>query len=104
MRRLLCVIPALMLLAACGGSSNPAGPSDTTIPPQPYTATDLRVGTGAEAVVGKAITVHYAVWLFSLTGADNKGTLVGTSVGGNPFGSPSVAPAPSPDSIVALSA
>ena len=86
MRRLMCVIPVLVLLVACGGDSNPAGPSNTPIPPQPYTATDLRVGTGAEAVVGKAITVHYAVWLFSLTGADNKGTLVGTSVGGNPFG------------------
>ena len=37
-------------------------------------------------MVGNVISVHYAVWLFSLTGADNKGTLVGTSVGGTPFG------------------
>src|SRR5688572_27565641 len=85
MRRLLCVLPVLMVLVACGGSSNPTSPTPTTIPPQPYTATDLRVGTGAEAVVGKAITVDYAVWLFSLTGVDNKGTLVGTSVGGTAF-------------------
>ena len=30
MRRLMCVIPVLVLLAACGGDSNPAGPSNTT--------------------------------------------------------------------------
>ena len=85
MRRLMCVLPVLVLLAACGGDSNPAAPSNTTIPPQPYSATDLRVGTGAEVVAGNVVSVHYAVWLFSLTGADNKGTLVGTSVGGAPF-------------------
>ena len=85
MRRLFYVLPVLVLLSACGGDSNPAGPGPTTIPPQPYTATDLVVGTGAEAVNGKVVTVDYAVWLFSLTGTDNKGTLVGTSVNSAPF-------------------
>ncbi len=60
MRRLLCVFPVLVLLAACGGDSNPAAPGPTTIPPQPFTATDLRVGTGAEAVNGKTVSVNYA--------------------------------------------
>lgn len=82
MRRLLSVVPVLALLAACGGSS-PTAP--TTIPPQPYTATDLRVGSGAEAVDGKVVTVNYAVWLFSTTAAENKGTLVDTSVGRTPL-------------------
>jgi len=81
MRRLLCVLPVLVLLSACGGDSNPAGPGPTTIPPQPYTATDRVVGIGAEAVSGKTVSVNYTVWLFSLTGVDNKGTLVDTSVG-----------------------
>ena len=40
MRRLLCVISVLVLLVACGGGSNPTG-RPTTIPPQPYTATDI---------------------------------------------------------------
>ncbi len=53
MRRLLCVLPVLVLLAACGGDSNPAAPGPTTIPPQPFTITELRAGTGAEAVAGK---------------------------------------------------
>lgn len=83
MRRLLCVIPVFVLMTACGGGSSPTAP--TTIPPQPYTAADIRVGTGAEAVDGKSVTVDYAVWLFSTTGADNKGTLVDTSVGRTPF-------------------
>ncbi len=82
MRRLMSFIPLFALLTACGGSS-PAAP--TTIPPQPYTATDLRVGTGAEAVDGKVVTVNYAVWLFSTAAAENKGTLVDTSVGRTPL-------------------
>ncbi len=85
MRRLLCVFPFLVLLAACGGDSNPAAPGPTTIPPQPFNATDLRVGTGAEAVNGKAVSVNYAGWLFSQTGVDNKGTLFDSSAGRGPY-------------------
>jgi FKBP-type peptidyl-prolyl cis-trans isomerase FkpA len=83
MRRLLCVLPVLVLLAACGGDSNPVAP--TTIPPQLFAVTDLRVGTGAEAVNGKRLTVNYAGWIYSATAAENKGSLFGTSAGGTPF-------------------
>lgn len=81
--RLMCVLPLLLALSACGGDNpNPTAP---TIPPQPFTITDLRVGTGAEAVNGKVLTVNYAGWLFSTTAAENKGTLFGTSVGSTPL-------------------
>ncbi len=83
MRRLLCVLPVLVLLAACGGDSgNPVAP---TIPPQPFTITELRAGTGAEAVAGKVVTVNYAVWLFSTTAAENKGRLMGSSNASGPL-------------------
>jgi FKBP-type peptidyl-prolyl cis-trans isomerase FkpA len=87
MRRLLCVLPVLAVLAACGGGggdANPVSPTPT-IPPQQFTITELRPGTGAEAVAGSRVTVEYALWLFSTTGTDNKGTLVDTSVGRAPY-------------------
>jgi len=84
MRRLLCVLPVLVLLVACGGgdSGNPVAP---TIPPQPFTITELRAGTGAEAVTGKIVTVNYAVWLFSTSAAENKGSLMGSSNASGPL-------------------
>jgi FKBP-type peptidyl-prolyl cis-trans isomerase FkpA len=86
MPRLLCALPLLVLLAACGGDgdSNPITPTPT-IPAQPFTVTDLRVGTGAEAVSGSRLTVHYALWFFSTTATENKGQLIQTSVGSTPF-------------------
>lgn len=85
MRRLLSVVPILVCLAACGGDGDNGNPVAPTIPPQPFTITDLRAGTGAEATNGKALTVNYAGWFFSTTAADNKGELFDTSVGRSPY-------------------
>lgn len=66
---------ALILLlsgaaAACGGGDDtPTSPSLGI----PYSATDLVVGTGAPAVVGRSVTVAYTGWLYSTTASDNKG-------------------------------
>jgi FKBP-type peptidyl-prolyl cis-trans isomerase FkpA len=73
----------LALCAACGGSSSPSNP--TPLPSAPYSQTDLVVGTGDEAVSGKTATIHYTVWIYSDTAAENKGTFIQTSVGGTPF-------------------
>ncbi|MCE2946280.1 MAG: FKBP-type peptidyl-prolyl cis-trans isomerase [Betaproteobacteria bacterium] len=35
--------------------------------------TDRKVGTGAEAVPGRQVTVHYTGWLFDPAAKDNKG-------------------------------
>ena len=35
--------------------------------------TDHKIGTGAEAVAGKTVSVHYTGWLFDAAKPDNKG-------------------------------
>jgi len=58
-------------VAACGGSSeSPTAPSVNV----PFSTVDVRVGTGAEANTGRAVTVNYAGYLYSATAAENKGT------------------------------
>ena len=42
----------------------------------PFSATDLRVGTGAEATTGRNVTVRYTLWIYSTTAADNKGNQI----------------------------
>lgn len=65
---------ALLLIAvtasACGGDDTPTAPSANV----PFTTTDVRVGTGAEATTGRTATVAYVGWLYSATAAENKGT------------------------------
>jgi len=76
MRQLLAVFALLGMLAGCGGDSggSPTSPSPAPTINVPFSATDLRVGTGAEATTGRLVTVRYSGWLYSTTAADNKGT------------------------------
>ncbi len=81
------LVPALVLIAAlgtaCGSDNgNPSGPST---PSAPFSTTDLRVGTGAEATAGKRVAVNYAGWLYSATAPENKGTMFDTSAGRGPY-------------------
>ena len=61
MRRLL--LPLLLSLAAVGCSTEPSGP-----PPGGTLTTFERIdtvpGTGAEAVAGNKVTVHYTGWIY----------------------------------------
>jgi FKBP-type peptidyl-prolyl cis-trans isomerase FkpA len=70
---------AAVSVAACG----PA-PTTPTIG-APYSQTDLRVGTGTEAVAGKAISVNYTGWLYDSAKTDQKGLQFDSSVGGTPL-------------------
>jgi len=66
---------ALLSLTACGGGGGDSGGSSVVVAnPAAFTKTDTVVGTGAEAVNGKTVTVTYAGWLYSATAADHKGT------------------------------
>ena len=74
MNRLSCLILALALVAGCssdGGGSNSI-PTAPTLNVQ-FSTIDLRVGTGAEATVGRNVTVNYALWPYVTSGVDNKG-------------------------------
>jgi len=62
-------------LAACAES--PTGPSSGA----PYSQVDLRLGTGADAVSGKNVSVNYTGWLYDPTKTDGKGLQFDTSVG-----------------------
>jgi FKBP-type peptidyl-prolyl cis-trans isomerase FkpA len=63
-----CVV--LVAATACGGDdSSPTSPTDSA----PYSQTDIRLGTGAEATPGRNVTVNYTLWLYSATAAENKG-------------------------------
>jgi len=78
----LCCV--LLFVPACGDDSN-GGPAAPSPPVVQFSATDLRVGTGAEAVAGSRLTVHYTGWLYSVSGADNKGQQLDSSAGRGPF-------------------
>jgi FKBP-type peptidyl-prolyl cis-trans isomerase FkpA len=49
------------------------GGSTPTSPTPDYSQTDLRVGTGTEAVAGRRVFVNYAGWLYDPAGTDGKG-------------------------------
>ena len=66
-------------LAGCGSSST--SPSNVV----PFGQLDVRLGTGTDAVAGKALTVNYTGWLYDASKTDAKGIQFETSVGATPF-------------------
>ena len=66
-------------VAGCGSSST--SPSNVV----PFSQLDVRLGTGTDAVAGKALTVNYTGWLYDASKTDAKGIQFETSVGGTPF-------------------
>jgi FKBP-type peptidyl-prolyl cis-trans isomerase len=74
------LVAIALLASACGGSS-----SSSDLPTTAFAQTDIRAGTGAEAVNGRNLTVHYTLWLYDPAGAEQKGRQLQTSVGGQPF-------------------
>jgi FKBP-type peptidyl-prolyl cis-trans isomerase FkpA len=64
------VMVALSLGAAgCGDS-----PTEPTLPRGEYSQTDVRVGTGAEAVNGRTVALNYVGWFYEPSGQDGKGS------------------------------
>jgi len=73
-RDLLRACAALLMAAGCAGCGSATAPSAV-----PFTQTDLRIGTGADAVAGKTLTVLYTGWLYDATQTDNKGAVFDAS-------------------------
>ena len=79
MRTLTALLCTLALTAAACGDDNPTAPTDPSVGLNvPFSATDLTVGTGAEALNGRTVTLNYTLWLFNPTAAENKGRQVQT--------------------------
>lgn len=74
---------AALATAGCGGYDSPSSPSSSAN--VPFSSTDLRVGTGAEATNGRSLTVNYTGWLYSAGANDNKGTQFDSNAGRGPF-------------------
>ena len=78
MPRCLWVLAVAVLAAAC--SDAPTSPNNAD-----YSQADLRVGAGADAVVGRAMTVHYTGWFYNASAPEGKGVQFDSSVGSTPF-------------------
>jgi FKBP-type peptidyl-prolyl cis-trans isomerase FkpA len=83
--RLLIVLLITFLAAACGDDGDSSSPTAPSTGSAPFSQTDLRVGTGTEAVAGRTLTVNYSGWLYAPGQAENKGNQFDSSVGRQPF-------------------
>lgn len=64
-----------LVSAAC--TDTPASPSTSA----PFSQTDLRVGSGAEAATNSLLTVNYTGWLYDASRPDQKGLQFDSSLG-----------------------
>jgi FKBP-type peptidyl-prolyl cis-trans isomerase FkpA len=82
-----CLFGMTLVLAGCGGGGGDN--ASVTTPAVPDTITlqksDTVVGTGAEAVVGSNVAVHYTGYLYDASKTSFKGTTFDSSVGRSPF-------------------
>jgi FKBP-type peptidyl-prolyl cis-trans isomerase FkpA len=71
--RAFALLTMAVVMSGCGDSNTVTNP--TTPPPSgiAFSATDLQVGTGAEAMAGRRLTVNYSGWLYDASRPDNKG-------------------------------
>lgn len=75
------LVVCVALTATACGSSSPTSPTVNV----PFSQTDVRTGTGADAANGRRITVNYTGWLYDATKPEQKGSQFDTSVGKSPF-------------------
>jgi len=78
----LALVAATGLVACGGGAERPPA----TVGVEALQATDLVLGSGAEAVAGSSVTVHYSGWLYDPSQPESKGQAFDSSHdAGRPF-------------------
>jgi len=75
------LLAGLVLLVGGVGCTSPTSPTV----PAPFTQTDLKVGTGADAASGMTLLVGYTGWLYDDTKPDKKGEIFDASTPDRPF-------------------
>src|SRR5262245_46649476 len=70
-----------LAVVVLGCTDAPASPTANV----PFSQTDLRVGTGADAATGGLLSVNYTGWLYDPSKTDHKGLMFDTSIGRTPF-------------------
>jgi len=68
-----CAAALVAVAAVACGNDGPTAPSGGQAPGVAFSQTDIRVGTGADAVNGRTTTVSYTGWLYDVNAAENKG-------------------------------
>jgi FKBP-type peptidyl-prolyl cis-trans isomerase len=63
------VLVGVATAVACGSSTESSGDSGVTT----LQVTDVKLGTGVDAVAGRTLTVQYTGWLYSTSAADHHG-------------------------------
>ena len=74
MKALLSFVLVVVALGVSGCSDSEGGIPTAPTVNVPFSTVDLRVGTGAEAVVGRSVTLNYSGWVYDSAGTDNKGS------------------------------
>jgi FKBP-type peptidyl-prolyl cis-trans isomerase len=74
--RCAAVLVSLIVVWAC---------DSPTAPEVPFSSADLVVGTGAEAVAERELTVNYTGWLYDDDAVDHKGLVFDSTAGSQPY-------------------
>jgi FKBP-type peptidyl-prolyl cis-trans isomerase FkpA len=72
----------VIVLAICiaGCSDSPTAPNNAD-----FSQSDLRLGTGTDAVTGRVLTVNYTGWFYNASAPDQKGVQFDSSTGQPPL-------------------
>jgi FKBP-type peptidyl-prolyl cis-trans isomerase FkpA len=71
---------AILMMVACNNEPTAPTQSTTVTSTEPYSQTDLTVGTGALAGFGNRVAVAYTGWLDDTSRPEHKGALFDTSL------------------------